>query len=333
MAMDTADGAVAGALAKPATSGGGGAATPPAGAEEAHRASAPAARDAATTAPAHRRTLAGLLDLLDPALDGVAACARCQGARLGRWGTTRRGLLRWRCRDCGLTWNATTGTPLSHLHSLDKLHRVAADMLAPTPRSCRALAAALGLDRMTVWRWRRLIADVCAKHSPMPAGAAAGADSGPAVVLRESRKASREWVRHRRDPLRHPAPDRLRWIDYRQHDLPLPEPMSRYRVIVPLPPRGQGPASGPANGGHAASKAATRRSPNDRTSLTAALAVSTQPSPAVPGDGPATSIKAQPLAARLLAFLTPFSGPATRHLETYLAWFAARDGVPPARSA
>ena len=33
---------------------------------------------------------------------------------------------------------------------------------------------------------------------------------------RESRKGSREWVRHRRDPANHPAPPRLRWRAYRR---------------------------------------------------------------------------------------------------------------------
>ena len=333
MAIQGHDGTVAGGLAKPATVGGRGAAAPPAGAGDAHRARALAARDAASAGPAHSRSLAGLLALLEPALDEVTACARCHGARLGRWGATRRGLQRWRCRDCGQTGNATTGTPLSHVHSLNKLHLVAADMLAATPRSCRALAAALGLDRMTVWRWRRLIADVWARHAPKPATAATGADAGTVVILRESRKASREWVRHRRDPLRHPAPDRLRWIDYRQDGLPLPEPMSRYRVIVPLPPRGQGHASGPTNGCHGGCDRAAPCPSSDRGSRSGVVAAWPGSSLAAEVGGRPTATKAQSLADRFLTFLTPFSGPATRHLDTYLAWFEARLGGPPTRPA
>ena len=52
------------------------------------------------------------------------------------------------------------------------------------------------------------------------------------TVLRESRKASREWVDHQRDPARCPTPDRLRWVDYRMHDLPLPQPMAPYLVTI-----------------------------------------------------------------------------------------------------
>lgn len=246
---------------------------------------------------------ARLLALLDPAELTIAPCARCAGSRFGRWGTTRRGLQRWRCRDCGRTCTAATGTALAHVHSLDKLRLVAADMLAPAPRSCRALAAALDLDRMTVWRWRRLIAAAWADLAA--AGLAVAAGSGT-VILRESRKASREWVRHRRDPARHPAPDRLRWIDYRQQRLPLPEPLSRYRVSVTL---GSGADDNAATLGSAVTippraSAGTRRDERARDTGPAA---------------PATL-----LADAFKRFLAPFTGPATRHLSTYLAWFAAR---------
>ena len=269
-------------------------------------------------------TASRLLAALEPALTVVTTCPWCDAARLGRWGTTRRGLQRWRCRGCGRTCTAATGTTLGFLHSLDKLRDVAADMLAETPRSCRALAAALDLDRMTVWRWRRLIADVwaglVATHAPVEASP--GADT--AVVLRESRKASREWVRHHRFPTRYPAPDRLRWIDYRQQRLPLPEPMSRYRVRVALDIRANEASPIPSVGCAPATRRATGEPASAPSTALVGNGVSTCLSSDAGGDGRPASATTEPSASRFRDFLAPFAGPATRHLRTYVAWFQAR---------
>jgi transposase-like protein len=256
-----------------------------------------------------------LLALLEPERQEVTTCSGCAGTRFGRWGTTRRGLQRWRCRACGRTCTAATGTAFAHLHSLDKLRLVAADMLAESPRSCRALALALDLDRMTVWRWRRLIADAWADLAAAGLVVACGSDT---VVLRESRKASREWVRHRQDPTRYPAPGRLRWIDYRQLGLPLPEPMSRYRVRVPLG-SGSGRSSAPAlDPWPLPADAAMRRAPGGAPPRAVAATPEDTPAPGAGQKAPTT-----PLAGRFQRFLAPFTGPATRHLITYRAWFEA----------
>ena len=310
---------------------------------DATRPMAAASTSLAATLPDERCTR-HLLAAVDVHQHGMTTCPSCDGAALCRWGTNRRELQRWRCRDCLRSFTAATGTPLAHVHSLDKLREVAVDMLGSKPRSCRALAAALGLDRMTVWRWRRLIAGVWARLAPLPAcgdsdcdgvGDGDGDGDGEAgiTVLRESRKASREWVDHYRDPARHPAPDRLRWIDYRQLDLPLPEPMCRYRVPVLLTMTGPHPIGSPS------CAAAGDRHPdvNRRASELAPAASSgaavleddhRRTRPAI-GSGPVDArLSDEPfglsLGQRFSHFLAPFRGPATRHLPTYTAWFAAR---------
>jgi transposase-like protein len=284
--------------------------------------------DSPTPDEQHARRLLALFELSRIAM---TSCTHCKGTSLIRWGFNRRGLQRWQCGDCGRAFTAATGTALARVHSLDKLREVAADMLTHTPRSCRELAASLGLDRMTIWRWRRLIGAVWARLQPLPTTAAGGAD---AVVLRESRKASREWVDHHRAPHCHPAPDRLRWIDYRQLDLPLPEPMDRYRVPVqlaaasccratpqPFETSGQfhhplfarvPPAPAPEK------TAALHGCPND----TRGPADSADPTMRVNDVTPHV-----PLSQRFRHFLAPFRGPATRHLDTYTAWFTARLGT------
>ena len=62
-----------------------------------------------------------------------------------------------------------------YMASLDKLRAVAVDMLSDLPSSCRKLAALLDLDRMTVWRWRRLIAGLWTDLPDLPKAGDAGA--------------------------------------------------------------------------------------------------------------------------------------------------------------
>jgi hypothetical protein len=191
---------------------------------------------------------------------------------------------RLRCLGCGRTFTAATGTLFARIRRPGEFLRVLEDMLSEAPSSCRTLAARLGLDRMTVWRWRGCIARaLAARDVPAPpAEAVAG------TCLRESRKASREWIRHEREPARFPKPDRLRWHEYRPLGLPPPSgPRYRVPVLVVLDRMG-------------GLRAELGRAPPDA--------------------GPP---EAAGLCARLEGFLRRFRGPATRHLQGYLAWFGA----------
>jgi transposase-like protein len=271
-----------------------------------------------------------LLAALEVDNDGATRCPCCGGTSLCRWGTSRRQFQRRRCHGCGRSFTAATGTALAHIQSLDKLRAVAVDMLSRAPRSCRKLATALGIDRMTVWRWRRLIAGIWAPLQPAAISGPAEADT---TILRESRKASREWVDHYRESARHPAPDRLRWIDYRQLDLPLPEPMTRYLVPVQLTTTGTPPVASPPCPATGDGRAAVARSVPDhaRTGAPGADVASDRHQRAcvVAGYGAAGAAATDEtfgisLGRAFRHFLAPFRGPATRHLQTYTAWFGAR---------
>ncbi len=48
----------------------------------------------------------------------------------------------------------------------------------------------------------------------------------------ESRKGSRECVRHQRDPINHPKPDRMRWVDYKRTRTKLLAGISKYQIPV-----------------------------------------------------------------------------------------------------
>ena len=100
-------------------------------------------------------------------------------------------------------------------------------MLGPAPSSCRGLGARLGLNRMTVWRWRMRI---LAALTGVGADGLGGIVEADEKFFRESRKGSREWVNHQRDPARFPKPDRPRWRDCHRLGLSRPVGTSKYQV-------------------------------------------------------------------------------------------------------
>lgn len=81
------------------------------------------------------------------------------------------------------------------------------DMLGTSaPQSVRKLTARLELKKYTVWRWRMLVFSIFGSSSAVSFTGIVEADE---TYQRESRKGSREWVRHFSDPKKvapRPAP-------------------------------------------------------------------------------------------------------------------------------
>ena len=78
-------------------------------------------------------------------------CPHCQSASIKKWGTAN-GLKRYRCKDCKVTFNALTNTPLAQLHHRELWveHAAAvADGIA-----LRKVAKRLKVDLTTAFRWR-----------------------------------------------------------------------------------------------------------------------------------------------------------------------------------
>lgn len=70
------------------------------------------------------------------------------------------GLQRYKCRDCGITFNALTGTPLARLRHRDK--RLGQATMLTEGLSVRKAAERLGVHRTTAFRWRhRWLARPC----------------------------------------------------------------------------------------------------------------------------------------------------------------------------
>jgi len=146
----------------------------------------------------------GEIDTRAEAGGAAASCPRCGGGERVRWGRTRTGAQRWRCSGCGASWSGRSGTPIARVHRPDLMAALARDMVeAPQPLSYRRAAHALGISRHTAWRWRMTIIGAL---PPEPEAALAGIVEADEAHQRESRKGSQEWVRHRRDPKNHPAP-------------------------------------------------------------------------------------------------------------------------------
>ena len=78
-------------------------------------------------------------------------CPHCQTTTLTKWGSAN-GLRRYRCKPCKVTFNCLTGTPLAQLHKRDLWGGHAQALVDGI--SLRKVAARLGVDLTTAFRWR-----------------------------------------------------------------------------------------------------------------------------------------------------------------------------------
>lgn len=236
------------------------------------------------------------------------------------------------------TFSSATGTALARVRQPEKFHQVVEDMLKLVPSSCRKLAERLGLDKMTVWRWRIRIIQALADIGGTAFGGIVEADE---KFFRESRKGSREWVRHRQNTGLHPAPNRLRWDDYKRLKLPMPAGVSMFQIpVLTITDR---------SGARRADVLPNRQA----ASLIALLARHIGPDAVLCSDGdPAYQVFARNQAiphyrlnakkgprviqnafhiqtinnlhSRFERFMEPFCGAATKYLPGYAAWFIAK---------
>jgi transposase-like protein len=127
-----------------------------------------------------------VIALIEYAATGTHPCPRCGSHASYRHGQAN-GLQRYRCRRCGRTFNALSGTPLARLrlktHWLDYLDRML------DSRSVRRSASDLGVASTTTFRWRHRFLTRTRDDRPAQLGGITEADE---MYVLESHKGSRQ---------------------------------------------------------------------------------------------------------------------------------------------
>ena len=98
-------------------------------------------------------------------VERVAAqgCPHCGGREVVGWGRSH-GLLRFRCKSCGRTFNALTKTPMAHLRKKEKWLDHARAMIAG--KSLAKTAQLCGVHPTTAFRWRHRFLRAPAVNKP-----------------------------------------------------------------------------------------------------------------------------------------------------------------------
>ena len=267
------------------------------------------------------------------------ACRHCGLGPVVRWGRGQGGLQRWRCRACSRTFNSAFGTGLARVKKRPVFHRFIENMTQNQPLSCRDAAKAFGIARTTAWRWRMKVCDAIKGCGTERLGGVVEADE---TFQRESRKASREWANHQKNPAVHPRPPRLRWVDHARHDLPMKRGLSRWQVpIMTIMDRSGGRRADMLRGlSYASIGPVLEKHIEPDAALCSDKAQAYKKFVAKTGmrhirvrarKGERVKDKTfhiqnvNSLHSRYGKFIEPFRGPATRNLPGYIAWFVFRD--------
>jgi transposase-like protein len=139
-------------------------------------------------------------------VERVAAqgCPHCAGREIVGWGRSD-GLLRYRCKACGRTFNTLTKTPMAHLRKKEKWLDHARAMIEG--KSLAKTAALCGVHPTTAFRWRHRFLRAPAVNKPRTLRGIVEADE---TFILESFKGRRSDLpraaRKRGGKARHPGP-------------------------------------------------------------------------------------------------------------------------------
>ena len=131
-------------------------------------------------------------------------CPHCAGREIVGWGRSD-GLLRFRCKSCGRTFNALTRTPMAHLRKKEKWLAHAQAMIEG--KSLAKTAKLCGVHPTTAFRWRHRFLRAPADDKPRSLSGIVEADE---TFILESFKG--RWsdlprkARKRGGTARHPGP-------------------------------------------------------------------------------------------------------------------------------
>jgi transposase-like protein len=125
------------------------------------------------------------IDVIEALAAARSSCPHCTSASLYRHGCAH-GLQRYRCRGCGKTFNALTGTPLARLRERPRWLDYLDCLLDAT--SVRKAAGIVGVHRTTSFRWRHRFLTGIEEQPPKRLNGIAEADE---TFLLESKKGER----------------------------------------------------------------------------------------------------------------------------------------------
>ena len=126
--------------------------------------------------------------LLDSGGPGHLACPHCTGTQVSSWGSAH-GLRRYRCRGCGRSFNALTGTPLARLRRKQVWLGFAAALQQTL--SVRKAAKACDVAVSTAFRWRHRFLATPTACKPAQLSGIVEADE---TFFRRSYKGLRRWT-------------------------------------------------------------------------------------------------------------------------------------------
>lgn len=145
-------------------------------------------REALITALKRRLPVDEAVQLIDARFGADPCCGHCRSRNAGGW-SSQNGLKRYRCKECGKTFNALTGTPLAQLHRRDAWFAYAQALADGVSLRKAAQRCGIALDTSFRWRHRFLAAakDVKAK-------AVKGIVEADETFIRKSAKGSKRLV-------------------------------------------------------------------------------------------------------------------------------------------
>jgi transposase-like protein len=255
-------------------------------------------------------------------------CPRCYSARVISWGRYRD-RRRYRCRECGRTFNALTDTPFAYSKRLGDWPRYLTLMRAQA--TLRTAASALDVHLSTSFRWRHRVIGSGFRALPQPL---CGYVELREVLFAYSEKGSRS-IRGRAPEQRGAYCDSVRWT-------------GRRRVRVVLVTGRSGGSAGATLPGPVASQrdveamlhsslcspaivvcTSARSGLYGAACIRAGFDLRTARHAPVDMEGLIHVANVRALERRLRRWLLPFRGVATRYLDNYLAWhrFADSDDV------
>ena len=274
-------------------------------------------------------------------------CPFCGDERRQKLGRTRTKIQRYRCTGCQKAYSGRTGSAIGRIHRPDLFMVALRDMLGTSaPQSVRKLARRLGLNKYTVWRWRILVFSIIG--SSISSASFSGIIEADETYQRESRKGSREWVRHFADPQNVPRPPRPRWEDFTTQGLKMMRGLSSWQLpILTVADRGGSRLFRrlPNRKSATVERAMKPLVPDDAVLCSDGgtgyrnLAAARQLEHFVVGSKPGKRVASgcyhiqnvNSLHACYKRFIKPFCGPASKNLSGYIRWLEVRlEGIRPA---